>query len=65
MYLGFEVFIWQELIGFFMLVFGTLVYNEIIIIPVGFMKKNTKLEIERKERELNNIMARPGTEYST
>jgi len=33
-----------------MLVTGTLVYNEIIIIPIGFMKYYTKKEISaRKE----------------
>ena len=45
-----------------MLVLGTLVYNEILVIPIGFMKRNTRKEIEK--RELGNGMARPGTEYS-
>ena len=30
---GWEVFIWLQLIGFVFLVFGTLIYNEILVIP--------------------------------
>jgi hypothetical protein len=43
--LGHEKFLWGELIGFFLLVLGTLVYNEIIIIPISIMSRNTKDEI--------------------
>lgn len=40
--MGSEKFILGELFGFFLLVIGTLVYNEIIEIPIDFMNKNTK-----------------------
>ena len=33
-----------------MLVLGTLVYNEILVIPIGFMKNNTKAAIEKREK---------------
>ena len=38
-----EPFIWQEVIGFLLLVGGTFIYNEIIIVPIDFMSVNTKL----------------------
>jgi len=47
--LGHEKFLWGELIGFFLLVLGTLVYNEIIIIPISIMSRNTKDEIEKRD----------------
>jgi len=50
MMLGFESFIWQELLGFFLLVLGTLIYNEIIVIPISFMKFNTKVEMAKRNR---------------
>lgn len=46
--IGWEKFYWQELIGFFLLVCGTLVYNEIIMLPCELMNKNTKLNIIRR-----------------
>ena len=36
-----ETFNIGELFAFFLLVFGTVVYNEIIIVPIDFMRKNT------------------------
>jgi len=36
-----EIFNWGELFAFFLLVLGTLIYNEIIIIPIDFMRRNT------------------------
>lgn len=44
-----EPFIWQEVVGFLLLVSGTFIYNEIIIVPIGFMSRNTK--VERANRE--------------
>lgn len=38
---GSETFNWGELFAFFLLVFGTMVYNEIIIVPIDFMRRNT------------------------
>jgi len=47
--LGKEKFIFGELFGFFLLVLGTLVYNEIIEIPLAFMYRNTKRNIKMRE----------------
>lgn len=33
-----------QLVGFLLLIVGTLVYNEIWVVPVGFMSFNTKRE---------------------
>ena len=49
--MGSEKFILGELFGFFLLVIGTLVYNEIIEIPIDFMNKNTKQNILKREAD--------------
>jgi len=38
-----ERFIWTELIGFILLVGGTLIFNEIIVVPWEYFSKNTKV----------------------
>lgn len=52
---GQEDFLWGELFGFVLLVGGTLVYNEIVILP-GYFGKNTKREIEKRERGDKGIL---------
>lgn len=47
--MGKEKFLVGELFGFGLLVLGTLVYNEIIEIPLNFMKRNTKAAIDKRE----------------
>jgi len=47
--LGKEKFLAGQLFGFAILLFGTLVYNEIIEIPIEFMSYNTKANIEIRE----------------
>lgn len=47
--LGKEKFLIGELFGFFLLVLGTLVYNEIIEIPISLMSRNTKASIDKRE----------------
>jgi hypothetical protein len=37
-----ETFEWQAIIGFVLLTFGTLLYNEIIVLPVFGFDQNTK-----------------------
>ena len=54
--LKWEVFHAAELVGFFMLVGGTLVYNEIIIIPIDMFSRNTKLVIAKREGKLDAFM---------
>lgn len=45
---GKERFLVGELLGFVILVFGTLVYNEIIEVPIVFMNSNTKSNINAR-----------------
>ena len=47
--LGWEEFLPWELLGFFLLVLGTFIYNEIWIVPIDFMSKNTKVERAKRE----------------
>ncbi len=46
--LGLEEFHWEAIFGFVFLVFGTLVYNEIIVIPFWGLDQNTKEKIEQR-----------------
>ena len=46
-----EEFTWLQLSGFILLVFGTLVYNEIIVIHWLGFDENTKAAIARKKKE--------------
>lgn len=46
-----EEFTWLQLSGFILLVFGTLVYNEIIVLPWLGFDENTKVALERKKKE--------------
>lgn len=48
--LGKEKFLIGELFGFVILVFGTLVYNEIIEVPIMFMNMNTKRAQEKRKQ---------------
>ena len=50
--LGMESFAWQATIGFVLLTFGTLLYNEIIILPVFGFDQNTK-EAKAKRAGIN------------
>ena len=49
--MGSEKFIWGELVGFALLVAGTLVYNEIVEVPISFMNRNTKANIAKREAD--------------
>jgi hypothetical protein len=42
LYLGWENFYIGELFGFLLLVIGTLVYNEIFVVPIACLSRNTK-----------------------
>jgi hypothetical protein len=64
--LGKEKFLVGELFGFGLLVLGTLVYNEIIEIPLTFMRKNTKSNIAKREEEAKaSILGATTTTAST
>ena len=55
-FMGTEHFLVGELAGFVLLVAGTLIYNEIIEIPITFMNRNTKANIEKREIEANALL---------
>jgi drug/metabolite transporter (DMT)-like permease len=57
---GWEDFIWLQLIGFFFLVIGTLIYNEILVIPFwGFKESIERKQIYTKNRaEKNNLVTK-------
>lgn len=40
--IGWETFNWLELVGFIVLCFGTLIYNEILVLPFLGFNKNLK-----------------------
>jgi hypothetical protein len=41
-FMGVEIFSWAFLFSFAVLVIGTLIYNEIWVLPCGLMKNNTE-----------------------
>lgn len=51
-----ESFLPLELLGFAMLVFGTLVYNEIVIMPIGFLNYWTKREISKRKQDEEGLL---------
>lgn len=75
--LGWEEFLWPELVGFILLVMGTIIYNEIYVVPIDFMSVNSREAIAaRKAKEgrlgagvtsddqkLNYIATSPGAAY--
>jgi UPF0716 family protein affecting phage T7 exclusion len=51
-FVGWEIFLWLQLIGFFFLVLGTLVYNEILKIPwLGLTESIERKKIYMKNRD--------------
>ena len=65
--LGLEDFNWQAIFGFIMLVVGTLMYNEILIIPYFGLDENTKEKLEaraaKEKRDANYMATSPGAPY--
>ena len=45
-----ESFTWLQLFGFILLVIGTLVYNEILVIPYFGFDKNVKANREKRSK---------------
>ena len=45
-----EAFTWLQLAGFMVLVFGVMVYNEIIVIPWWGFNRYTRIAIEEREK---------------
>lgn len=65
--LGLEPFNWQAIFGFILLVFGTLLYNEIIILPFWGFDANTKDKLEARaaadKRDADYLSVSPGAPY--
>ena len=66
--LGFEEPIWWSIPGFLLLVFGTLVYNEILVIPCGGFNMYTKAALAARDgkakRDADYMALSPGAGYS-
>lgn len=64
---GKEKFIMGELLGFVLLVLGTLIYNEIIEIPIEFFNRYTKRNIAAREAAQNQEkkLEKPSFEENT
>ena len=66
--LGFEEPQWLNIPGFVILIFGTLLYNEIIVLPFWGFDQWTKVAIEAREgkakRDANYMASSPGAPYS-
>lgn len=56
--LGREQFKVGQLIGFILLLAGTLVYNEIVEIPIDFMNQNTKRNLLLKEEASKSLIGK-------
>lgn len=46
---GRETFVWLQVVGFVILIFGTLMYNEIFVIPFWGFNENTQDKIDARE----------------
>ena len=62
-WLGLEKFHGQAISGFVMLIFGTLLYNEILVLPVMGFDKNTKDAIAKREGISSNATAEENAGY--
>ena len=51
---GHEDFIWLQLVGFIVLIFGTLIYNEILVLPCGGFDQWTKVAILKRQQSLDS-----------
>lgn len=51
-----ESFSWLQLTGFILLVCGTLVYNEIVVIPYLGFDKNTKAAREKRSKRAEGLL---------
>ena len=48
--IGWETFLWPQLIGFIILALGTMIYNEVIVIPWFGFKQSVEAKKEQKAR---------------
>ena len=65
---GWETFQWQAIPGFILLVFGTLLYNEIVVLPCLGFDQYTKVAIEARDgaakRDAAYMATSPHAPYS-
>ena len=61
MWLFGEKFYVAELFAFVILVLGTLIYNEIIILPIAIFNKNTTREMNKRARKNSGLLDEDGT----
>jgi len=52
--LGWVEFRIKQLLGFVIMIIGTFIYIEAIVIPINFMKKNTKVELIKREAQVKS-----------
>lgn len=55
---GHEDFIWLELVGFILLIFGTFVYNEILVLPMFGFNEYTKDALKAKNGHRESIQTK-------
>ena len=53
--LGLETFQWRTIFGFVMLVAGTLIYNEIVVIPIWDFDKYTKDSLKTRSLQKSDV----------
>ena len=51
-----ETFSWLQLLGFFILILGSLIYNEILVIPFCGCEKNTKEAIKKRQQKQKEVL---------
>jgi len=51
-----ETFSWLQLLGFFILILGSLIYNEILLIPFCGCEKNTKEAIKKRQQKQKEVL---------
>ncbi|EAR87419.1 nucleotide-sugar transporter (macronuclear) [Tetrahymena thermophila SB210] len=62
--LGWETFLYGQLIGYVILAIGTMIFYEIIVIPIWGFNQNTKKAIE-KRKEAQNLLSANSNDEST
>jgi len=55
---GHETFKWLQLVGFFVLIIGSLIYNEIVELPFFGFDQYTKKAIKEREENVNLIKSK-------
>ncbi|CAK75461.1 unnamed protein product (macronuclear) [Paramecium tetraurelia] len=54
--IGWEKFYWGQLIGFIILVFGSLIYNNIIKLPIKCLEQQQKVESQQSKSETEELL---------